>query len=136
MRNYCVGRLRMSMDQAGKRIQVARAALRIPEIFECLADGRLSVTTAATVTPHLTLENSAALLASVAFKSKDEIVLMLASRARAVAAPVAPGLVANVQESSGSHALAVESHHVVDTRGRSRLMGGRPWRLPCGRRWL
>ena len=46
MRSYCMGRLHMPRDKALRRIQVARAALRFPEAFECLADGRLSVTTA------------------------------------------------------------------------------------------
>ena len=47
MRSYCMGRLHMSEDRALRRIQVARVALRFPEVFEFLADGRLSVTTAA-----------------------------------------------------------------------------------------
>ena len=59
MRSYCMGRLHMSEDKALRRIQVARAALRFPEVFECLADGRLSVTTAAVLAPHLEPETAA-----------------------------------------------------------------------------
>ena len=51
MRDYCMGRLHMSEDRAFRRIQVARVALRCPEVFEYLANGRLSVTTAASPGP-------------------------------------------------------------------------------------
>jgi hypothetical protein len=54
MRDYCTGRLHMSEDRALKRIQVARAHPSVPEVFEYLADGRLSVTTASELAPHLT----------------------------------------------------------------------------------
>ena len=63
MRSYCMGQLRMSEDKALRRIQVARVALRFPKAFEYLADGRLSVTTAAVLAPHLTPETAASLLA-------------------------------------------------------------------------
>ena len=43
--DFCMQRLHMSQDRALKRIQVARVGLRFPEVFEHLADGRLSVTT-------------------------------------------------------------------------------------------
>src|SRR6185436_1565012 len=46
MRDYCLSRLHMSEDQAFRRIHVARAALKFPDVFECLADGRLSIATA------------------------------------------------------------------------------------------
>src|SRR6185503_4585252 len=53
MRDCCMDRLHMSEDRAFRRIQVARAALLFPELFESLADGRLGVTTAAELVPHL-----------------------------------------------------------------------------------
>jgi 5-methylcytosine-specific restriction endonuclease McrA len=82
MRNYCMSRLHMSKDKASRRIQVARAAELHPEIYECLADGRLSVTTASVVAPHLTPESAERLLAAAAFKPKHEIESMLAAAAR------------------------------------------------------
>ena len=72
MRSYCMGRLHMSEDRALRRIQVARAALHFPEVFEFLADGRLSVTTAAVLAPHLEPDTAASLLAA-AFLSRPEI---------------------------------------------------------------
>ena len=62
MRNYCMDRLHMSEDKALRRIQVARVALRNPEVFEYLADGRLSVTTASVLAPHLNPETASGLL--------------------------------------------------------------------------
>ena len=89
MRNYCMGRLHMSEGRALRRIQVAKAALRFPEVFECLADGRLSVATAAVLAPHLEPETAAELLAASAFQSRDEISRLLAARSNPSAAALA-----------------------------------------------
>ena len=82
MFSYCTGRLHMSEDKAVRRIEVARVALEIPEVLEYLADGRLSVTTAGVLAPHLTPENSAELLAASSFRSRQEIVRLLAERSQ------------------------------------------------------
>ena len=82
MRDYCMGRLHMSEDRALKRIQVARTALRFPEIFEHLADGRLSVSTAATLAPHLQPETASELLGASAFRPRHEILRLIADRAQ------------------------------------------------------
>jgi len=103
MRDYCMGRLRMSEGRALRRIQVARAALRFPELFEYLADGRLSVATAVALVPHVTPESATELLGMAAFKSRDEIVQLLASRSRRPAAtPAAAADTPAVEASSGS----------------------------------
>jgi hypothetical protein len=82
MFSYCTGRLHMSEDKAVRRIEVARLALRVPEVLDHLADGRLSVTTACVLAPHLTPETAAELLAAAAFRSRQEIVQLLAERSR------------------------------------------------------
>ena len=82
MFSYCTGRLRMSEDKAVRRIEVARVALKLPEVLECLADGRLSVTTACVLAPHLTPESATDLLAAAAFRSRQEIVRLLAARSQ------------------------------------------------------
>ncbi len=82
MRDYCMGRLRMSADQAFRRIQVARLALNFPEVFEYLADGRLSLATASVLAPHLTAESGADVLAASSFKSREEILRLIAERSR------------------------------------------------------
>jgi hypothetical protein len=91
MLNYCMGRLHHSKDKALKRIQVAKAALRFPDVFEGLADGRLSITTASVLAPHLEPETAAELLAAAAFQGREEIIRLLAVRGRSLAsAPVEP----------------------------------------------
>jgi hypothetical protein len=112
MRNYCMGRRRWSEDKALRRIQVARAALRFPELFEYLADGRLEVTTAAVLAPHLEPETAAGLMAAAAFRSQREVMQMLAERSRPhVASPVAAADDLLVEPTSCQHAaLHAESH--------------------------
>ena len=89
MRSDCMGRLRMSEAKALRRIQVARVALRFPEVFEYLADGRLSVAAAAVLAPHLEAGTAAELPALAAFQSRDEIIRLLAARSRPCAASLA-----------------------------------------------
>jgi hypothetical protein len=103
--DFCVDRLHMSQDRALKRIQVARVALRFPQVFEYLADGRLSVSTASVLAPHLAPETAADLLAASAFRSRQEILRLLAERSRPVAAqPTGPKNPSDVQDTSGSYA--------------------------------
>ena len=103
MRNYCMHRLHWSEDRTLRRLQVARKALSFPDLFEYLADGRLSVTTAAVVAPHLTESNSARLLLAAAYKSRPEITHLVA-QSFASDNPAISLLTSNVQESSESHA--------------------------------
>jgi hypothetical protein len=104
MRDYCTSRLHMSEDQAFRRIQVARAARLVPEVFEYLADGRLSLATASVLAPHLQPETAAELLKLSAFQCRDEILRRIAERSRAVVVspPDADGT-PTVETSSGSH---------------------------------
>ena len=120
MRSFCTGRLHWSEDKAYRRIQVARAALRFPDVFECLADGRLSVTTASVLAPHLTPESATELLAAAAFRTQREIVQMLAERA----VPAAEESIASLGESlvepvSGS--LAVPQVNSLSDLGAPRV---------------
>jgi len=85
MYSYCRDRLHMSEDKAVRRIEVARVTLKIPEVLDYLADGRLSVTTACVLAPHLTRESAPGLLSVAAFRSRQEIVQLLAERSRPAA---------------------------------------------------
>jgi len=85
MFSYCTGRLHMSEDKAVRRIEVARLALKVPEVLDHLADGRLSVTTACVLAPHLTPETAPGLLAAAACRSRQEILQLLAVRERPAA---------------------------------------------------
>jgi 5-methylcytosine-specific restriction endonuclease McrA len=77
---YCVHELHLSEDAAYKRIQVARIARRFPAIFEAIRDGRLHLTSAGLLCPHLTADNSAELLAAVEHLTKLEIEELIARR--------------------------------------------------------
>jgi hypothetical protein len=77
---WCMGELRMSEDEAYKRIQAARAARRVPAICEELAAGRLHLTAIVKLAPHLTDENASELLAAAVHKSTADVELLLAER--------------------------------------------------------
>jgi hypothetical protein len=65
MFDYCVKRLGLSEDEACRRIDAARLARRFPAIFPLLASGKLSMTVAALLKPHLDETNAPRLLAAV-----------------------------------------------------------------------
>jgi 5-methylcytosine-specific restriction endonuclease McrA len=77
---YCVRELCFSEDIAYKRIRVARAARRVPQLLDSIADGRLHLAGAVLLTPHLDRENAAGLLAAAEHKTKAEIELLVAQR--------------------------------------------------------
>jgi hypothetical protein len=81
--SYCCQMLRLSESGAYNRIEVARAARRVPPIFEMLAEGSLTLATARLLAPHLTVGNAEEILAAAAFKSRravEEIVARLAPK--------------------------------------------------------
>lgn len=57
MFDYCTVRLRMSEDEACRRIEVARLAVRFPMLLERLASGALSLSVAALLKNYLTEAN-------------------------------------------------------------------------------
>ncbi len=77
---YCLGRLMLSDDSASKRIQAARTALRFPEIFEMIADGRMHLSGTCLLAPHLTEGNARELLAAAAHQSKSGIARVIVER--------------------------------------------------------
>ena len=106
---FCVEKLHLSEDAAYKRIQAARAARRFPALLDAVADGRLHLTAAGLLAPHLTEENAGELIGAATHRRKLEIEEFLASRfgrsdvptrirviAPIVAAHVQPATTANV----------------------------------------
>ncbi len=75
---YATERLRLSEGQAYERITVARRSREYPELLEMLADGRLTLTAAAKLGPHLTPENSAALLERATRATRRQIEVLVA----------------------------------------------------------
>jgi 5-methylcytosine-specific restriction endonuclease McrA len=70
---YCTEILHLSEAEAYLRITVARAAREHPMLLAMLADGRLHLTGAAKLAPHLTPQNRDRLLARAACQSKRQI---------------------------------------------------------------
>ncbi len=70
---YCRDALGMSEGEAYNRIEVARTARRFPVVLDMLADGRLHLTAARLLGPHLTLDNHCEVLGSAHGKTKLEI---------------------------------------------------------------
>jgi len=70
---FCVGELGFSEDVACNRIDIARAARRMPVILEALRSGQVHLAGLRLLAPHLTTENQDRVLAEAAGKSKREI---------------------------------------------------------------
>jgi len=70
---FCVGELGFSEDAACNRINVARAARRLPVILEAVRSGQVHLTGLRLLAPHMTTENQSKVLAEAAGKSKREI---------------------------------------------------------------
>jgi hypothetical protein len=75
---YCTKVLRMSEDEAFKRIRAARAVRRHPVLAAAMADGRLHQTAVVLLAPHLTDANADELVVEASGKSKAEIEILLA----------------------------------------------------------
>ena len=70
---FCVGELWFSEDAACNRINVARAARRLPVILEAVRSGQVHLAGLRLLAPHLTTDNQCKVLAEAAGKSKREI---------------------------------------------------------------
>ena len=97
---FLTGELELSEQMAKKLIRVGRTALKFPEIFLALADGRLNASGVILLAPWLTKENARELLAAAARRSKDEIRELLADRAPKLDVPLSFEAVAGSGEVS------------------------------------
>src|SRR4051812_26668072 len=66
---YCTQALHYAEHAALNRIEVARAARRLPRLLEHIDGGRLNITGARLLAPHLTPENADRLLRAATHKS-------------------------------------------------------------------
>ena len=76
---YCTQVLRLSEHAAYGRIEAARAARRFPVLLERLAEGEITLTTIGLLAPHLTSNNSSALIDAARHKSKREVEQLVAA---------------------------------------------------------
>src|SRR5712671_1653582 len=84
---FCIGELGFSEDVACNRINVARAARRMPVILEVVRSGQVHLAGIRALAPHLTSENQEEVLAEAAGKSKREIEELVARLAPQPAVP-------------------------------------------------
>ena len=79
--SYCTTVLRFSEHEAYHRIEAARAARQFPVILDEIRDGSLTLTAVTLLRPHLTSDNSEALIAAARHKTRREIEHQMASLA-------------------------------------------------------
>jgi len=84
---FCVGELGFSEDAAYNRINVARAARRMPVILEAVRSGQVHLTGLRLLAPHLTTDNQCKVLAEAAGKSKRDIEELVARLSPQLAVP-------------------------------------------------
>ena len=70
---FCTQSLHLSEHAALGRIEVARAARRLPSVLVHLENGSVTVTNARMLAPHMTEENCEELLAAARHRSKREV---------------------------------------------------------------
>ena len=75
---YCRDVLRFSEGGSYNRIEAARAARRFPVIIGLLAEGAVNLTTVRLLSPHLTVDNHARVLADARFRSRRQVEEMVA----------------------------------------------------------
>lgn len=78
--DFCVRHLKLSQDEAYRRITAARAAVMRPEILTALADGHLSLSAVSRIAPHIRRPDALEIISRAVGKSArqiDEIVAPL-----------------------------------------------------------
>ena len=92
MLDYCVQWCRLSEDAALRRIQVARKAREFPILFEELREGRLNLSGACLLAPHLTKENVGEFVEAARHRTNAQIKELLTEKlfVRTAGRPTAP----------------------------------------------
>jgi hypothetical protein len=70
---YCLYELRLSEDEAVRRVTAARLVRKFPELLDAVAAGELHLTGLVLLGPHLTRENLGEVMARAKHRSKKEI---------------------------------------------------------------
>jgi hypothetical protein len=89
MFQFCVRRLRMSEDEACRRIQAARLARRFPDLLARIERGELTLSTLALLHDALTESSYEELVEAAAGKTKAEVQALLAKRSPSPDVPAA-----------------------------------------------
>lgn len=75
---WCTEVIGLADSAAYNRIEVARAAQRVPQLLEALDDGSLNLTTARVLAPHITPANADELIGRARHKSRREVERIIA----------------------------------------------------------
>jgi hypothetical protein len=78
---YCTQVLHLEEGAAYNRIEVIRAARRLPPLLDAIEDGALTLTTARLLAPHLTVDNHVDLLSAARHQSRCDVEILIAGRA-------------------------------------------------------
>ena len=70
---YCIQRFHLSEGSVYRRTQVARVCRRFPQILAAISEGRLHLTGASMIAPHLTEGNVARLIAMAEHATRREL---------------------------------------------------------------
>lgn len=76
--DYCIRRLKLSEDEAYRRITAARATVVRPEILSALAEGQLSLSAVSRIAPHVRRPDAAEIISRAEGKTARQIDEILA----------------------------------------------------------
>lgn len=76
--DYCVRRLKLSEDEAYRRIHAARAVVALPELRAALAGGHLSLSAVSKIAPHVGRPDAAEIISQAKGKTARQIDEILA----------------------------------------------------------
>jgi len=108
---YCVYELRLSEDAAFRRSKAARLVREYPELHDAIAKGELHLTGVLMIGPHLGGERHAEILRRARFRSKRELLQLLAeidpkAEVPALVEPIGPAPAGLATHGAFVHALA------------------------------
>lgn len=86
--DFCVLRLKLSEGAAMRRIYSARAAVKVPELYDKLRSGELSLSSVSRLAPHLTTENARGLIARASGARLREVETIVAELTYKEARPI------------------------------------------------
>ncbi|MCM2303788.1 MAG: hypothetical protein NDJ72_03750, partial [Elusimicrobia bacterium] len=115
--DFCVLRLKLSEGAAMRRIYSARAAVKVPELYDKLRSGELSLSSVSRLAPHLTTENAGGLIARASGARLREVETIVAELTFKEARPI-PGPTAEVIQTelafAGVEALKDPAEEAMD----------------------
>src|SRR6266516_5593021 len=120
---YCIYELRMSEDAAFRRSKAARLVRQYPELGDAIAKGEIHLTGVLMIGPHLGGERHVEILRRSRFRSKRELLRLLAE---IDPKPEVPALVEPIGPAAAGHATHAAFVEALAGPVRELLPGRRP----------